>query len=112
MTTQLKIKLLFFSIGLSLVSISTSIYINYEIAEAYLEVDRKTKLLFDIVESVRFSYQYYFVIISIISLLLALIGNNGTHSKTLKVISLMLSLLANTIVFLRLWRLLVFKHLI
>ena len=101
--TQKKEQYLKISITLSITSILITIFINFQIAKAYLNSDGKTKALFGLSELLRFSYQYYVVIIGIIALIFALYS----LEKSKKLFSISLSLLAILFVFVRIWRLFV-----
>jgi hypothetical protein len=107
MSPLTKSKLLNFSVILSLVSICTTIFINYKIAKEFLRVHGKTRALFGITEVLQFGYQYYVSIVAIISLILTVIGLTSNDKPIKKIISLLLSLIAITIIFLRIWGLLV-----
>ena len=95
------------SVLLSIVSISISLLLNYQIAKEYLRVDGKTKLLFGIKELLQFGYQYYVVVPGLISLTLALLAIKSDNPKNRILIAILLSLIAITIVFARVWRLFV-----
>jgi len=100
---NLKKRLLDLSISLSIISLTLTLIINYQIAKEYLRVDGKTKVLFGIKELLQFSYQYYVVGIGLLSALLAIIGKS--YGKSKKYIAIILSLIALKIVFLRIWQL-------
>lgn len=104
MTASTKSKLLIFSFILSLISICTTVVINYQIAEEYLRADPKTQALFGIIELLQFGYQYYVSVLAVVSLTIAIIGQTGNDTYAKKSIPLLLSLIAITIIFLRIWR--------
>ena len=95
------------SILLSIFSISISLFINYQIAKEYQSVDRKTQLLFGIKELYQFGYQYYMVVLGLISLVLALLSIKTVNQKSKLFTAILLSVIAITIVFIRIWRLFV-----
>lgn len=99
----MKKRFLDFSILLSVISLTLTIIINYQLAKEYLRVDGKTQALFGIKEMFQFSYQYYIAGIGLLSTFLAFIGKGSNISK--KYIAIILSLAALIIVFLRIWRL-------
>jgi hypothetical protein len=96
--------LLQLSFILSLVSIAITVLINHKIAEAYNETDGKGKLLFGIIERLRFGYQYWACVISISAFLLAALSKS--QGSKIKLGAIALSLFAITIIFLRIWRIL------
>ena len=101
----MKKRLLELSILLSLISITLTVLINFQIAKEYLRVDGKTQALFVIKEMYQFSYQYYVGAIGLLSACLAIMGKSTDTSK--KYIAIALSLIALLIVFLRVWRIFV-----
>ena len=88
----------------SIISISTTLFINIQIAQAYLKSDGKTRALFGIKELLQFGYQHYVVIPGIVSFIFAVLVIKGTNQRSKKVAALLLSLLAIAIVFARIWR--------
>ena len=96
-----------FSILISIVSIATTLFINIQIAARYIRSDGKTKALFGIIELLQFGYQYYVVLLGIVALILAIVGLRKDIPGNKKIIALFLSLIAVSIVFVRLWRLFV-----
>lgn len=96
-----------FSILLSVVSLSLTVFINIQIAKEYLRVDRKTRALFGIKEQFQFTYQYYVVIIGMAALVFALVSLRTAGKKTRNVVAIVLSAVAIALVFMRIWRLFV-----
>ncbi len=90
------------SIVLSVITIAITAIINLRIAEVYLKASGKTQALFSMIEGLRFSYQYYVVGIGILAFIMAVIGKSEKTYK--KYFALFASLVAITIVFLRVWR--------
>ena len=106
MINQEKDQYIKISITLSIASILTTIFINFQIAEAYLNSRGKNKALFGLSELLRFGYQYYVVIIGITSLVFAILRNKKEKNR----ISILLSLLAILIVFSKIWMLFIRLH--
>ncbi len=102
-----KINFIKISILLSIISISISHLINYQIAKDYLGVDGKTKALFGIKELLQFGYQYYVLGLGLISLTLAILSINYVNPKSQILTALLLSVIAIVIIFARIWRLFV-----
>ena len=95
------------SILLSIISIAITLFINNQIAKAYLKSQGKTKALFGLKELLQFGYQYYVAILGTIALILAIPGIKGNNRKSKKLAAVLLSLLAIIVVFVRIWRLFV-----
>jgi len=95
------------SIILSITCIIAVIIVNLKIANQYLLSDGKTKALFGLIELTTFYYQYYFVILGILSLILGLLGIKKKELKLIYLIALSLSVLSIIFVFIRLWRLMI-----
>ena len=93
------------SISLSLISIIVTVFINSQIAKAYLKSDGKTRALFGLNELLQFGYQYYVIIPGIISLIFAILSLKINTQGSKKISALLLSLFAIVIVFARIWRL-------
>lgn len=96
-----------FSILLSVVSLSLTLFINSQIANEYLRVDRKTQIWFWITEQTQFVYQYYVALIGIAALVFALLSFRTTSEKSSAVVAFILSAIAIALVFIRIWRLFV-----
>ena len=92
------------SILISVISILTTIYINYQIADRYLRARGKTRALYGLTELLSFGYQYYVVLLGILSFILAAMTINKGEKKNKIISALLLSLLAISIVFARIWR--------
>lgn len=93
------------SIFVSLISISVTTFINYQIAKEYLRVDGKTRMLFGIKEILQFPYQYYAVVFGLTALILAILSREENNQKIKYYTAFFLSLSAILIIFLRIWRL-------
>ncbi len=102
-----KYKLLDISTCLSIISIIVTLVINGKIANNYIHASGKTKALFGLQEMFLFGYQYYVAILGVLALLFVIFSINKPETKFKKLITLFLSLIAITIVFLRIWRLFV-----
>ena len=100
-----KNKLLNISIFVSIISIIVTLLINRQLADAYLKSDGKTRALFGVIEILQFGYQYYVTLLGGVSLILLFFCIKGNNQKTKLIVALLLSLLAITIVFVRIWRL-------
>ena len=95
------------SVAISIMSISATLFINYSIAKEYKRVDGKTRLLFGIKELLQFGYQYYVLIFGLASFILATISKKDNTKGNKRRAAILLSLLAISIIFLRIWRLFV-----
>ena len=96
-----------FSILLNLMCILVIAWINIKIANRYLFADGKTQLLFGLVEILSFSYKYWFVGLSIGSIITSILGKRKKEGEKIFFISLTLSLISLIIIFIPLWRLIV-----
>ena len=92
------------SIVISIISILTTMYINYKIADTYLRTRGKTRALYGLMEMLSFGYQYYVVLLGILSLMFAALTINKGEKKNKIIAALLLSLFAISIVFARIWR--------
>jgi purine-cytosine permease-like protein len=63
----------------------------------------KNRALFGLIELTQFGYQYYVAVLGIIALILAILGIKQERLKE-QITAVLLSLLAITIVFVRVWR--------
>ncbi|MEI7735410.1 MAG: hypothetical protein WCI49_08080 [Ferruginibacter sp.] len=99
-----KSKYLYSSLWLNLLSIVTTLLINYQIAKEYLNVHGKTRALFGIKELLQFGYQYWVALAGIIALILAIIGIVKSSASGYKWTVILLSLLSIALVFARVWR--------
>ena len=95
------------SIILSIICIIAVIIVNFKIANQYFLSDGKTKALFGLIELTTFYYKYYFVILGILSLILGLLGIKKKELKLTYLIALSLSVLSIILVFIRLWKLMI-----
>jgi hypothetical protein len=102
-----KNKYLIFSIFLSVLSIGSTTVINILIAKEYLRVDRKTQALFGITEILQFGYQYYVVILGLLSLMFAILSFKSNMQRSKLFAVTLLSVFSITIVCLKTWRLFV-----
>ncbi len=97
------------SIILSLLSIASIIKINHDIALRYISSDGKTKLLFGIIEALVFYYKYYFILISLAALGFTITAFYKREDITIKRISLIIGLLSLILIFVPLWRIMIYK---
>jgi len=95
------------SLILSGLCIAIIIKINTDIAQRYLQSDSKTKALFWITETLVFYYQYYFVGLSLIALILAIIGTKKKENRLENRLAYIFGLLSLIILFVRVWRLMI-----
>ena len=93
------------SILLSLICILIITWINIKIANRYLSADGKTQALFGIVETLSFAYKYWFIGLSIGSIITSILGKRKKEGKNIFIISLTLSLISLMMIFIPIWRL-------
>ena len=101
-STYLKISIL-----LSIISIGITLFINNQIAKAYLKSHGKMRALFGLKELLQFAYQYYVAILGFIALIFVIPSIKGNNQKSKTLAAVLLSLLAIIVVFARIWRLFV-----
>lgn len=95
------------SIIFSALCVILTIKINHDIALRYLSSDGKTKALFGITETLVFYYQYYFIGLSLIALILAIIGTKRKENRLLNRFAYTIGLFSLIIIFLRIWKLMI-----
>jgi len=95
------------SIMLSIACLIATLKTNHDIAIRYLSSDGKTKAIFGIIEITIFSYQYYFVILSLIAIVVAFIASKRRETRLINVISYFIGILSLLFIFVRPWRLLI-----
>ena len=96
------------SILLSLISIGISVFINIQIAKAYINTDGKGRALFGIILWLQFGYRYYVAILGLVALIIALFNIKGDAQLRAKLLlAILLSIFALTIVFIQFWKLFV-----
>jgi hypothetical protein len=95
------------SIFLSFINALLVINVNYEIALRYLSSDRKTQALFGITELLSFSYKYYFLIISVLSIVLLIFSLRKKEDKLIIGFAFGLSLFSILVIFIRIWKLMI-----
>jgi hypothetical protein len=81
--------------------------INYKEALTYLSSDGKTRSLFGITDILVFSYKYYLLIASIISILLFIISLKQKENRKFSVTSLLLSILSVFMICLPIWKVMI-----
>jgi hypothetical protein len=96
-----------FSIGLSILSLISILYVDNEIATRYNQADGKTKALFGIMELLQFNYKYFILIPATISALLTFRIFKLSEYKIWDAISGMVSLIAIIGVLTSSWKLLI-----
>jgi ABC-type glycerol-3-phosphate transport system permease component len=95
------------SLSLSCLSIAITLFINMLIAREFIRSTGKTRALFGMKEVYQFGYQYYVVIPGLISLIIALLSLRKSGWQRKVIFTIILSLAATGIVFMRIWRLFV-----
>jgi hypothetical protein len=95
------------SLIISGLCIFITISINIEIAKRFLQSDGKTRALFGITETLVFSYQYYFVGLSLTALILAIIGTKKKENKLINRTAYLIGLLSVVLIFAGIWRLMI-----
>jgi hypothetical protein len=100
-------KLSITSLILSAGSIIALFLINREIAVKYLSADGKTRVWFDLVEYLSFSYKYYFLISAVSSLVVVIFAIRKKEIKWLAYMALIISVFSIASVFIQFWKLLI-----
>lgn len=95
------------SIFLSCCLAAAVVRINNEIAAAYIATDGKGRALFGLIETLRFGYQYYFLILAILSIVFSFIALKKNENKTITVVSFVLIIITIILLFSRIWRLMI-----
>lgn len=95
------------SIILSILCLLIITWINIKIANRYLSSDGKTQTLFGIVETLSFSYKYWFIGLSIGSIITAILGKRKNEGKQVFWISMTLAIISGLIIFTPIWRLMI-----
>lgn len=95
------------SLIISGLCILITIYINFNISQRYLQSDRKTQLLFVIIEKLVFYYQYYFAGLSLAALIFAILSTKRKENRLINLIAYIVGLFSLIIIFLRVWRLMI-----
>jgi hypothetical protein len=95
------------SISLSLLCILIVIWINIKIANRYLSSDGKTQALFGIVELLCYSFKYWFVGLSLGSMILSILGKRKNEGERIFWISVTLGLISLILIFTPIWRIMI-----
>ena len=103
---NLKRKLAFISCLISTVCLARIIYINHEIAVEYLSSTKKTQMLF-FLTLLAYNYKYYYIIPSVIALLLAIKAVKKNEQSSFVNLVISLSIITILSVFLPIWRLMI-----
>lgn len=82
-------------------------WINIKIANRYLSADGKTQALFGIVETLSFSYKYWFIGLSFGSIITSILGKRKMEGKRIYMVSFIFSLISFIIIFIPIWRLMI-----
>ncbi|TRZ41637.1 hypothetical protein [Robertkochia solimangrovi] len=91
------------SIAASGASILMILKINVEIAQRYMLSDGKTQALFGLIELSEFIGKYYFLGLSILALILAIIGFRRKEGKCINGFALVAGIVSIILVFSRIW---------
>ncbi|MCX8531971.1 hypothetical protein [Chryseobacterium luquanense] len=91
------------SILLSLITILLSIKVNVNILNYYLSTDGKTQALFGLTE-LKYSYKYYFLIISLISSLFLFLAFKTKELKKFKYLGIFILSSGIASVFIGFWK--------
>lgn len=94
------------SILLSLTTLFLSVKINFDILNDYLSTDGKSQALYGFIE-LKYSYKYYFLIISLFSLLFMVFAFKTKELKAFKYSSVFILILGISSVFIGFWKWLV-----
>lgn len=92
------------SIVSSAICIVVVFKIYHDILIQYLASDGKTKALFGIIEIAQFSYKYYFLSLSLLSILFAILAILKKEKRSLIILAFILSTLSIISIFVDLWR--------
>ena len=92
------------SIIISIATIISLILINFQIAQYYLRLDKKSQMLFGLLEYLNFGYKYYLSIGGLIAIILALSVLLSSRKKVLSILAFLIGVIALILVFVRLWR--------
>lgn len=95
------------SIFLNFVNILVILNINHDIALRYQSSDAKTQALFGIIELLSYSYKYYFLIISLFSIVLLILSLRRNENKLIIGFAFGLSIFSILVIVLRIWRLMI-----
>ena len=96
-----------FSILISVICMIIIIWINFKIADKYLESEGKTKALFGIIEFTNFYYKYYFASLSLLALIFSIISSKKNENKLTIKIAYVLCLLSFISIFVEFWKLII-----
>ena len=95
------------SILLGVSCIVLMIDLNKNIATRYLSSDGKTQALFRIVETLSYSYKYFFVLISLLSFAFAIIGKRKREKLFIVWIAILISIFSLIIIFIPIWKIMI-----
>ncbi len=95
------------SVVLGIVCIIAVVVVNQKIASQYVLLDGKTKALFGLAEILEFSYKYYFIIPSLISLFFGLMAIRRKEKRLMIQIAFFLGFLSIILIFVELWKLMI-----
>lgn len=90
---------------LSLIVLICLVIINYNILDSYNNSDGKTKAFYDAVAFSRFSFKYYLLIFSIVSLILIRVGFRNNEKILSLRLSIILVIISTVSIFFSFWKL-------
>ncbi|KFC20780.1 hypothetical protein IO89_11065 [Epilithonimonas lactis] len=93
------------SASLSLIVLICVIIINYNILDNYNNSDGKTKAFYDAVVFSKFSFKYYLLIFSIVSLILIRVGFRNNEKILSLRLSIILVIISTVSIFFSFWKL-------
>jgi len=95
------------SITLSIICCISIIIINHDIAKSYLLTDGKGRVLFGLTELLIYYYQYYFVLLSLVAFVFAIIGSRKKECGNINRLSYLIGIVSLIFIFARIWRLMI-----
>ena len=95
------------SLFLGFVSIFLTVWVNLLIAQQFIESDGKTQGLFGIIETTKYYYKYYFILISFLSIAISFIATKRKENKNLNIFAYMIGIFSTVLIFLSLWKLMI-----
>ena len=91
------------SILLSLITLSLSIKVNLDIIASYISLDHKTQAFYGLIE-LQHLYKYYFLTISLISLLFLILAFKNKELNIFKYSAICILVIGITSIFINFWR--------
>ena len=103
MVEKLRMKFSITAILLSLITLSLSIKVNLDIIASCISLDYKTQAFYGLIE-LQYSYKYYFLGISLISLLFLILAFKNKELKTFKYSATCILIIGIISIFINFWR--------